>query len=141
MSDIALTAAKIACANEGLSEIIDVTLAATVTAGQALYLVAASGTYGVADANDSGKQQMRGIALAGGAAGQTIPMLKKGPVYGFTISSLNYDAPLYLSDTAGALADAAGTMTVVAGRVIPVNDNPTFTKVLWVECDYSKIWA
>lgn len=141
MADIAITAGKVACANQGLSEIIDVTLAEAVTAGQALYLVAASGKYGLADANAAGKQQMRGIALTGGAAGQTVPMLKKGLVYGFTISGLNYDAPLYLSDTAGALADAAGTMTVVAGRVIPVNDNPTFTKALWVECDFSKIWA
>jgi hypothetical protein len=141
MADIALTAAQIAAVKPEISEIIDVTLAATVTKGQALYLVAASGKYGVADANDSGKEQVRGIALKAGAAGETIPMLKRGPVAGFTISGMNYDAPAYLSNTAGALADAAGTMTVVVGRVIPLNDSPTFSKVLWVDCDYSKIWA
>lgn len=140
MADITVTAAKVACANEDISEIVDVTLAETVTAGQALYLVAATGKYGIADANDSGKQQARGIALKGGAAGQTVPMLKKGPVYGFTLSG-NYDSVAYLSDTAGALADSAGTMTVVVGRVVPANDIPTFTKLLWVECDYSKIWS
>lgn len=141
MSDIALTAAQIAPVKPELSEIMDVTLAETVTKGQAGYLVAASGKYGVADANASGKQQIRGIFVAGGAAGDTVPLLKRGPMFGFTLAGLNYDAPLYLSDTAGALADAAGTMTVVVGRVIPINDGPTFTKVLFVDIDYSKIWS
>jgi hypothetical protein len=140
MADITVTAAKVAVANHCEAEIFDVTLAATVTAGQALYLTSA-GTYGVADANDSGKQQVRGIALKGGAAGQTIPMCKKGALYGFTLTSQAYDASIYLSDTAGALADAAGTMTVCVGRVIPANDSPTYTKLLFVECDASKIWA
>lgn len=140
MADIALTAAQIAAVKPEISEIIDVTLAATVTKGQALYLTSA-GTYGVADANDAGKQQARGIALAGGAAGETIPMLKRGPVAGFTLTGQAYDAPIYLSDTAGALGDGAGTMTVVVGRVMPLNDRPTYTKVLWVDVDLTKIWA
>lgn len=140
MADIALTAAQIAAVKPEMSEIIDVTLAATVTKGQALYLTSA-GTFGVADANDSGKEQVRGIALAAGAAGETIPMLKRGPLAGYTLTSQAYDAPLYLSNTAGALADAAGTMTVVVGRVMPLNDRPTYTKVLWVDVDYTKIWA
>lgn len=140
MADIALTAAQVDAAKPEISEIVDVTLAETVTRGQALYL-ASSGKYGVADANASGKQQFRGLALRGGAAGETVPMLKRGPVAGFTLTSQAYDAPIYLSDTAGALADGVGTMTVVAGRVAPLNDSPTFTKVLWVDADYSKIWA
>lgn len=140
MADIALTAAQIAAVKPECCEIMDVTLAAAVTKGQALYLTS-TGKYGVADANDSGKEQVRGIALAAGAAGETIPMLKRGPVYGFTIAGLAYDAPAYLSNTAGALADAAGTLTVVVGRVIPLNDSPNFTKVLWIDVDYTKIWA
>lgn len=140
MATIALTAAQIAAVKPEISEILDVTLAGTVTKGQALYLTSA-GTFGVADANDSGKEQVRGIALAAGAAGETIPMLKRGPLAGFTLTSQAYDAPIYLSDTAGVLGDAAGTMTVVVGRVMPLNDRPTYTKVLWVEVDLSKIWA
>lgn len=141
MADIALTAAQIAAVKPEQSQIIDVTLAATVTKGQALYLVAASGKYGVADANDAGKEQVRGIALAAGAAGETIPMLKRGMVAGFTLSGMSYDDIAYLSDTAGALATtASGSKTVRVGRVVPLNDSPTFTKVLWVECDYSQQW-
>lgn len=140
MADIALTAAQIAAVKPDISEIFDATLAAAVTKGQAVYLTSA-GTYGVADANDSGKQQIRGIALAAGAAGETIPVLKRGPLAGYTLTSQAYDAPIYLSDTAGALADAAGTMTVVAGRVCALNDRPTYTKVLWVDIDYTKIWS
>lgn len=139
-NEIALTAAQIAAVKPEISEIFDVTLAETVTKGQPLYLTSA-GTFGVADANGSGKQQVRGIALAGGAAGETVPMLKRGPLYGFTLSSMAYDDPAYLSDTAGSLSTAVGTMTVVVGRVIPLNDRPTYTKVLFVDVDYTKIWS
>ena len=50
-------------------------------------------------------------------------MLEEGWVTGFDVSSQAYDAPLYQSDTAGALADAAsGTKTVAVGRVDFMND-------------------
>jgi methyl coenzyme M reductase beta subunit len=103
--------------------------------------VLTTGKVGVADANASGKQQFRGIALAAAAAGQAVSVLKRGHVYGFTVSGLNADALVYLSDTAGALGDAAGTMTVNCGRVMCLPDGATLTKVLYIEADWLRAWS
>lgn len=46
------------------------------------------------------------------------------------LDGLAYGALVYLSDTAGRLADAAGTVSVVIGRVIPLWDGTTPTKIL-----------
>jgi hypothetical protein len=121
MADLTVTAAQVSPIFPRFAEIYPVVLAETVTAGQVLYQTSA-GTYGIADANVAGKQQARGIALEGGGAGQGVSMLVRGHCAGFTIAQA-YDARLFLSDTAGAVADAAGTMSVPIGRVVPMSDN------------------
>ena len=92
-----------------------------ITAGQAVSIPTA-GKAQVADANDAGQHQFRGIALTGGGAGQAISVLKKGHCYGSTLTGSNADALIYLSDTAGVLSDTVGTMTVPVGRVICLTD-------------------
>lgn len=139
MTDIALTAAQIAAVYPEKAEIFTMIAAETITAGQAVFLDS-NGKAQLADANGSGEQQIRGIALTGGGAGDAISILKRGHVYGFTISGLAYDAIVYLSDTVGALADAGGTLTVNVGRVVSMPDN-SLTKVLFVECDWLRTWA
>ncbi len=139
MADIVVTAARVAPIWPNKCEIYSYEAAETITKGQALYFTSA-GKVGVADANASGKQQFRGIALNGGGAGQAIDLLKKGAVAGYTLSQA-YDAPLYLSDTVGAMADAAGTMSVNVGRVIPMNDSGTLTKVVYIEADWLRVWS
>ena len=47
------------------------------TAGQAVYVLT-TGKCGVADANAAGKQQFRGIALNGAAAGQSAVRVRIG---------------------------------------------------------------
>lgn len=140
MTDIALVANEVSVISGqfGEPEIVNVTLTATTTIGQALYQ--ASTGFGIADANDSGKQQFRGIALEGGGAGQVIGMLKRGGIEGFTISGLAADAIVYLSDTAGALADANGSMTVHIGRVY-LTATSDGAKVLYVDADWLRTWA
>lgn len=143
MADIALTAARIAsCFADGDrgTEIVPVVLAATVTAGQALY-INSDGKADLADANGSGTLQIRGIALMGGGAGATISMLKRGYMYGFTVAAVAYDAPLFLSNTAGALADGAGGTSINVGRVVPLTDVGALTKVVWIDCDWLRTWA
>lgn len=139
MADITVTAANVSRIFPQQAELYTVKLAETVTAGQAAYQLAA-GTYGLADANASGKQQFRGVFLEGGAAGAYVPMLVRGVLGGYTVSGLNADAPLYLSDTAGAFADAAGTMTVVCGRVFMMSD-ATPTKVVYIDARWAQIWS
>lgn len=137
MTAIALTAAQVSRVFPQMDQVISVRLAETVTVGQAAYQTS-SGTFGVADANASGRQQFRGIFLQGGAAGDVVPLLKEGYLYGYTLAG-NPDTPVYLSDTAGSLDDAAGTMTVVCGRVATLADGTT--KILYVEARWTHIWA
>lgn len=138
MADIALTAAQISLVDPDEAEVFSGIAGEAVTAGQALYL-ASTGKYGVADANAAGKQQFRGIALNAAAANQAISILKCGKVYGYTLSQA-YDAAIFLSDTAGAFADAAGTMTVNCARVAPLSDN-SLTKVLHIAADWLRTWS
>jgi hypothetical protein len=140
MADIALTAAQIAPVFPKEAEIYAFEAAVTITAGQAVY-VNTSGKIDLADANGSGTLQFRGIALNGGGAGQTIDVLKRGHVYGFTISAVAYDAPLFLSDTAGSIADGAGGTSINVGRVVPLNNTGTLTKVVYVAAEWLRTWS
>jgi len=107
-----------------------------ITPGQTVYQTS-TGTWGVADGNASGKFQLRGIALKkAGSKGQAIDILVEGYVAGFDLSSLAYDAQVFLSDTAGKLADAAGTHSVPCGRVVAIPDVPLLTKVLFFKADW-----
>lgn len=137
MADIVVTADKVGEAFPHATEVFSVKLAEAVTRGQILYQTA-TGAFGIADANDAGKEQARGVALEGGGAGQVIRMLKRGVVEGFTVSGLNCDAPLYLSNTAGALADGAGAMTVICGRVYGHTDG---TKLIHFDFDWLRAWS
>jgi hypothetical protein len=140
MADITVTAAQVGLVFPEKAEVYDFIAAATITAGQVVYQDSA-GKANLADANGSGTVQARGIALNGGGAGQAISVLKKGHVYGFTVSGVAYDDPVYLSNTAGALADAAGGTSVICGRVVSLTNGTTLTKVLHVEFDWLRTWA
>ena len=139
MADITVTAAQVAACFPDKAEIVDMIAASTITAGQALYQDT-NGKCAPADANAGGLQQFRGIALNGAGAGYAVSVLVRGHVYGFTVSGMNGDALAYLSDTAGALADAAGTMTVNAGRVTCLTDG-NLTKVLYIDADWLRTWS
>lgn len=139
MADITVTAAQIGVLFPDKAEIFSMIAGATITAGQAVYLTS-SGTVDLADANGSGTLQFRGIALNGATAGNVVDVLKKGHCYGFTVSGVAYDAPLFVSNTAGALADAAGGTSINAGRVMALTDNGK-TKVVYIEADWLRTWA
>lgn len=139
MTDIVVTAAQVGIVYPDDAETFDFIAAATITAGQALYFDSA-GKANLADANGSGTLQFRGIALNGGGAGQAISGLKKGHCYGFTVSSVAYDAALFLSNTAGALADAAGATSINCGRVVALPDS-SLTKVVYIEADWLRTWS
>lgn len=139
MADLTTTAAQIAPVYPTKANIKSYIAAEAITKGQAVYILAA-GTVGVADANAAGKQQFRGIALNGGGAGQAIDVLHEGEVYGIGVSGLNANVLVYLSDTAGAIADAAGTLTVPAGRVVTLSDKDA-TKVVYVDVSWLADWA
>jgi hypothetical protein len=67
--------------------------------------------------------------------GETLTGMKAGVFGGFTVSQA-FNASLYLSDT-GTLADAAGTTSVVVGRVIHGTANQVadaHDKLVRIEC-------
>jgi len=142
MADIAVTAAQVEAIDPLQAEIYNFIASATITQGQVVYILAA-GTVGVADATTAGGlYQARGIALNGGAAGQAISVLKRGRCAGFTVSGMNPSAPLFLSETAGALASAtpAGTGTeVVCGIVVAMPDKDV-TDVVYADFRWRGDW-
>lgn len=146
MADLAFTAGTSAHArvtHPQNSERFDFAAAEAITIGQLVYLTAA-GKAGVADANAAGKQQVRGVALNSASAGRGVTVLKRGPVDGFVISALAYDAVVYLSDTAGAVGTTAGTMSVPVARVMAIPDDGNAagpTKVLYFDCNWITTWA
>lgn len=139
MTDITATAAKIGLVFPDAAEVYDKIAAVAITAGQTVYFNT-SGKSALCDTNAAGAQQFRGVALNSAGAGQAVSVCKRGTLYGYDLSGLAYDALVYCSDTAGALADAAGTLTVNAGRVVPLSDSD-LTKVLYIEADWLRTWA
>lgn len=139
MADLALTAAQIAVVFPKKAEVYIKTCAETITAGQSLFQDT-DGKVQLADADAAGEQQTRFLALQGGGAGDSISVLKRGHVYGFTITQA-YDAPIFQSDTTGALADAAGTLEVPVGIVDGIDQGGTITKVLYFDARWRADYA
>ena len=133
MGDIAVTAAKVAVVNLEDAWIVPAVAGTTITAGQFVYGIVASGKVGLADEDASAEASyVFGMALTGGVDGQVIQVLRRGMVEGFTLTGHAYWLPCSLSNTAGALLDTGATTNIVA-RIVPVTD-AALTKVLLVDC-------
>jgi hypothetical protein len=136
MADLTLTAAQIAPVFPHDAKIYDIIAGVAVTAGQAVR-ENTSGKAALCDANaGSGAEKFYGLALKTKGIGQGLSVLKEGHVYGFDLSSLAYGALVYLSDTAGALADTPSTTnSVPVGFVAPLSDSDV-TKVLYIRAQW-----
>lgn len=141
-ANLTVTAAQVAAvfSDAGKAEIYDGIASETITAGQCVSLIAASGLLQLADQDVGAEDQPFGIALNGGGTGAAISVLTHGPMYGFDLSALDYDALVYLSATAGALYDSDPGNAVVVGRVFPLSD-ASVTKVLFVETSWHTNWV
>jgi hypothetical protein len=117
MTDLTVTAAKVRPLDGSRTRGFD--LGGAAAPGDAVY-IASDGDIEKADANVSAATG-RGIGLivaieggkSAGVAGDHCTVCVFGPVEGF--SSLTPGANGYLSDTAGKLADAAGTQSRIIG--------------------------
>lgn len=92
-----------------------------ITAGAPVYRAAATGKYLNSDANAAAPaDSVYGIALRTVIAGEPLTVAKgKAIVDGYDLSGVDYGVAVYLSNTVGRLADAAGGTSVVVGRVAP----------------------
>lgn len=122
MADITVTAAAVAPVFPNDAEIHTLIAGEAIMAGQAVIIDTTTGRAMLASAAVDGTAGARAIALTGGAAGQAISALKKGHCAGFSLDALGYDAQVFLSDTEGAVADAAGTVSTPMGRVAALPD-------------------
>lgn len=96
--------------------------AVAILKGQATYLDATLGTLKLTITTGTTGARLFGIACNDAAIGQALECVYEGLVFSHDVSALAYDAPVYLSDTAGALATAAGSHTSLVGRVMPITD-------------------
>jgi len=139
MTDITVTAAQIAPVVPEKAQIKSYLAAAAITKGQALYLNT-TGKVDLADSDAGGTAQFRGVSLTSAGTGQAVDVLENGEVYGFGVSTLDADAMIYLSGTAGNLNDTTGTVPTVCGRVSALAD-ASVTKVLRVFSRPSADWS
>ena len=132
MADLSITAAKVAAAK--VFEKVTGPAGEVITAGQPVRYDTTTGRFVKADATSAANGRVVGIALdPANAAGMPITVLTKGWLdLGDALGDLAYDADVFLSNTAGALADAAGTTSIVIGTVVPVWYGTTPDKLLRV---------
>jgi len=123
MTDITVTKGHVSVLNKAPT--IRVTAGATITAGQVIYLDGASNAK-LADASAAGTAKVAGLVIApqDAVSGDVLDVATPGCLVG-GFSGMTAGDLLYLSDTAGALADAAGTKSKPCARAISA------TELLW----------
>jgi len=135
MADITVTAANVRRLNSSTDEVHQFIAGVTITAGQVV-AQNSSGALVLADGSAAGTAMGKGVALNGGVAGDVIAVMKRGKVTGYTTNLPAYEGKVYISDTAGAFADAAGTKGASVGVVI-ASAEATVQKQLYVEFDWA----
>jgi hypothetical protein len=119
MADLALTTANRVRVVESLEQ-MTLPTAEAITAGNAVRIDTSTGKFTKANGTSTAEAQFYGIATETMAAGLAVTAVRHGVFDGFVLTDQDYGEVIFLSNTDGMLADAnAGTVAVVAGRVIP----------------------
>ena len=124
MADIVKVSANVRPVNANQCIIRQLTSGEAIDVGEAVYIKAADGKAWLADGSAAATALLAGIVVAigsngqttGAGAGEVLSVVMYGPVAGFTVDAGDL---IYVSDTAGALADAVGTAPCVAGLGLP----------------------
>lgn len=141
MAIITCTADEVAMTAPLRSEAYNVTVSGTLASGivlrgQLLYQMP-DGVYALTNATASGTAGFRGVALQTQLTRATLSMMRRGKLYGYDLSGLNHDDPVYLSDTPGALDDAPGSIEVQVGRVTSLNEAGNLEKLIYFDAEYA----
>lgn len=126
MANLTITATSVVASTDATTEIRPA--GAAVTAGQVVYLDAATDTYKLADADGAAALRVpRGICLNGAAIGQPVQIITKGSL---TIGATLTGGVAYaLSATAGAICPISDLTTGAYPAFLGI---PTSTTVLKV---------
>lgn len=137
MADLTLTTAgKVNVGTSGPNEQVTAIAGAAITAGSPVTFDGTNDTLWPSDANDAAKDGVVGIATHTATVGEVVTAIRRGRMSGWA----NLPVPgsiVFVSDTAAALADAAGTLSLAVGIVVPVLGQPLGSgadRVLLVEC-------
>lgn len=108
-----------------VESVLQMTLPAAeaITAGAIVRIDTTAGKFTNGNGSSSTEARIYGVACKTVAAGEPVTAIRKGVMDGWDVSGLNYDAAVYASDTDGRLDTAAGTVSLVIGRVIPATAN------------------
>jgi hypothetical protein len=107
--------------------------AEAIAVGNRCRFDATTGQITKGNATNAAEAARGGVAVHAAAAGEAVTIINQGLVdVGEALAALNFGALIYVSDTDGAFADAAGTVTVIAGMVVPVWGSPTADRLLWL---------
>lgn len=101
--------------------------AEAVNIGQLVRIDATTGKWTKANGTTTTEAALYGVLVSKDRAGAVGTAIRQGVIDGFDISAMNYWAPVYASDTDGTLADSAGTVSTILGRVIPATAVPAGT--------------
>lgn len=118
MADLALVTANRVRVVESLEQ-MTLPTAEAITAGNAVRIDTTTGKFTKANGTSTPESRIYGIATETKAAGLAVTAIRRGVFDGFDLDDQDYDEAIYLGNTDGMLADAAGTVSVVVGRVIP----------------------
>ena len=124
-ADVSVTATNVRVSTSGAAQIMPGTFGETITAGQVVYQSSTDAKFYLADVNVSGKTEIAGIAINGGAAGQPALICTEDPNFtpGFTLTMAT---PVYVaSATAGGIAPSADITTGWFATVLMVAKNTT----------------
>lgn len=113
----------------------------TAPAGEAVTVTApwmrlntTTGYLELGNATTAAEAKRGGIALHAAAVGEAVTIVEDGVLdVGEALAALAFDAPVFLSNTDGMLADAAGTVSVQIGKVVPGWAATTADKLLQIE--------
>lgn len=134
MANLTITANEVALVKE--FETLTVPAGATITAGQICRIEISTGKAIPAYATTTGNLgNVLGVALRSVETGKSVTLVKRGIVDLGTapLSGVAIESPIYVSDTSGTLADSAGTVSKVVGRVIAGWANTSFDKLLYID--------
>jgi len=112
---------------------------AAMSAGSLVRFATGSGQVTYANATSAAEARAAGILInTADFAGASVTVLKRGILdVGEALSSLDWDAALYVSNTDGHIGTAAGTTSQCIGRVVPGWGYTTADKLLLVDFDGS----
>jgi hypothetical protein len=134
MSAIVVTKEQVAPVNARDAEIIPVIAGEAIDYGDPVFIKTTTGKAFKTLAAAAGTAKFAGFSLSKAGAGQAVDVMKKGWLFGWTISALAYGAAVYAGDTGGA-DTAAGTVSLQIATVVPLTD-PALTKVLYVDANW-----